>query len=707
MQSAASGVAQVELGPERVVQFGIYGTGTPEVPIVVPISIMDNWRDEFNIKHYGGARYVSIFESDLAEDAQGTLVTNVFQEDITTVTDISVLTVDPDVDYTLTFRFRSELNDPFYVDKQVRFRVVTADMLTRAVTRLPDIDDAPVPVYDDVTGDFLWSNEDIFNDYGAFSAVEAWVIKGNEKVALPTDDVTPFPVDWFDHRTIIHGGQITVQFRRETFFFTEVLHVTYDVRRPNGSYQLPIEVVKNFGRQTSLVGGTTNFTPDTQFRLIRSTTPGEPVYLEVLNVQTRHKAAIFWTDLGSLQLDVPLKSGARFDVTTLFTFDGPSIVQGVFNIALITDHQMSLYQQKPVAVREWPVTRTPPIDASGPESDFVYPTITPAFPDITIEWPATTDQGNPYDIAGFAADPSDPSGGTSRFFIKGRKGILSVDGMIPGGTKLITGGLADIVYPEEGVFEVVYAIDHTFEDSVNYVVEKPTWLGYDAVPPPFINSGPLQMLAYDGTAVFTVIPPNFIDIDITGNLGTQKFTLNEVIEDQPIDLTAAVWDGIAASVSVTYNIFNPTTEVVDNYGPFVIPKFEAINGLPTTEINLERTLWRPSRLVEWDGRLPRARINQPDKLLTFDYSDIPFSRYSRFKVVNPLDQTQIAFFQSPMNLLDYDIRRMFRTDTKFKLQPGQGLLVTFLHETGASKTALYKITGEFEDPIVIDDLRGA
>ena len=71
-----------------------------------------------------------------------------------------------------------------------------------------------------------------------------------------------------------------------------------------------------------------------------------------------------------------------------------------------------------------------------------------------------------------------------------------------------------------------------------------------------------------------------------------------------------------------------------------------------------------------------------------------------------LDQTQIRFAEPPQNLVDYDIRRMFRADSRLKLQPGHGLLVTFLHESGASKTALYQITGDFVDPIVIDDLRG-
>lgn len=716
VQEASGETAQVELGPDRVIQFGIYGTGAPGVPITIPITIMENWRDEFNIKHFGGAKYVSIFESDLAEDVQGTLITNQYQEDITTVSDFEILTVDPDTEYVLTFRFRSELNDPFYVDKQVRFRVVTADMLTRNVTRLPNVDDAPVPIFDEDDGEFYWSDDDIFTSFGGFSVVEAWVLKGAEKVSLPTDTTTPFSTDWFDHRKIIYGGPITIQFRRETFFFTEVIHVTYDVRRPNGANTLPITFEKNFGRQDSLVLGTTNFTPDTQFRLLRPMGSAN-VFLEVLNVQTRHVAAIFWTDKGSMQLDAPLKAGARYDVTTMFDIvpdpadpSASDIAQGVYNIALITDHQIQLHQEKPVAVREFPVTRTPPVAGAGPEADFVFPTLTPDYPDLEIKWPIGTDAGDSYEIAGLGfddpSDPSDPSGQESRFFIKGRKGIVAVDGMVPGGSPR-TVDLSEACYPQESTFEVVYTIDHTFANDVHYVLEKPTWLGYDAAPPDLVNTGALQMIAWAATvsAVFTVIPPNFIDIEITGNLGMATLTLSEIIEDQPIDLSS-IWDGVFPTLSITYNVYNPTLDTIENFGPFTVAKFESIVSVPTTEINLPRTIWRPSRLVEFEGRLPKARIDQPNKRLTFDYAGIPFSRYTRFKTVNPNDRTQIIFEEAPFNRRDYDIRRMFRNDSKNTLQIGQSLLVTFLHETGASKTALYKISGEFEDPTVVDDLRG-
>lgn len=708
VQEADPTVAQVELGPDRVVSFGIYGTGEPTVPVDIPITLMDNWRDEFNIKHYGGAKYVSIFEDGLAEDAQGTLIQNQYQIDITTANSLKILVVDPDTEYVVTFRFRSEINDPYYVDKKVRFRVVTLDDLTRDVTVIPGFNEAPDVDFDAVTGEFRWADDTIFTAYGAFSVVEAWAYKGNEKVALPTDTSTAWSPDMLDHRQIIHGGLLTVQFRREALTHTEILYVTYEFQRPNGSYSLPVTVLKRFARKHSMVLGTTNYDPDTQFRLIRPT-GGENVYLEVLATKSRHVSAVFWTDLGSISLDTPLKGGARYDVTSLFTYDAATgtIQQGVYNVLLLTDHQYQLWQNQPVTVRTFPYIRNPIVDTSGPSSDFVYPDVTVSGANVTIQFPELTDQGALYEIAGYGFDdPSDPSAQRTRIFLKGRKSIVGVDGLTPGG--LATVPLSDFVYPEESTFEIIYSIDHDFADDVHYVIEKPTWAGYDAVVAlEDSNDGPLQMIYWGTDAIFTEIPPNTIDVTITGGVGSLTWNLTEIVEDQPFDMEAggAIVLG-DPSVTLSYTIYNPTTDMIDSYGPYTINLFQSLISTPTTEGNLERTIWRPSRLVEFEGRLPRARIMQDQETLEFDYDDIPFSKYTRFKTVNPLDGTQLVFKNEPFNRTLFDIRRMFREDTKYKLEIGHRLLITFLHESGAHITAMYTITGEFEEPVVISDLRG-
>ncbi len=113
-------------------------------PYTAPLSVFPGWTNDAGIPSFGGARLISIFEDGGTEGVSTGNITAVTQAPIETVSGITMQAPDPSVLYVVRIRLRSAVNDPNYVDRVVRFRVVTPLMAPFALSTYDDAARPPI-----------------------------------------------------------------------------------------------------------------------------------------------------------------------------------------------------------------------------------------------------------------------------------------------------------------------------------------------------------------------------------------------------------------------------------------------------------------------------------------------------------------------------------------------------------------------------------
>jgi len=690
----------IEGGPDRILEFGFWDT-EQLWPVDLPLRLVEPWKDEFDQKHYGGAKYVSIFEEGGAEDHEGTYIKNEYQTDITTLSNMRIKVADNDHEYRVVFRFRSELNDVYYVDKLVRFRVLTMDMINRQYTNTLYETDMPDIVYDEASGDFFWDG------MTASQPVQGWinpeVIVDDTSHTLPLNDVTPFPAAFSDLRSVLYGGEIPIRFQRTVLpsITIEDDWETYRVERPNGASALPINVEKALLRR-HIHSTNATFVPDTQFRFIEPTAPGD-VWLEVINNSITYKQVVVWTEKGSLSLTMPLRNGKQYNVTSLLNQDAAgSVEEGCVNILMQTENTTRIVQVEPTTPRSRIRARYPGI---GTLTDNVTPVLTPAYPDVDVDWPALTDEGEDYIIIG--ADAAQV-GNASAIVVWGRKQAWRVTAHAPGNNYNLVNILGNVAYSTNARFWINYRIKITSgADSgtiIDNVMESPVYLGYTGTPDTGLHPGDVQLIYYERSIVIVSKPSDIYRIQIIGDITNRWYSGANLTEDNHYDISALVSGPPPATITLNYETLNPDLTTT-SHGPFTIPRFQPIVTTPVTEKPVPAGTWSTGRLNNTQKTMPQARISFVNKTIEF-YYDTNFIDWPRYSVTNPLDQERVIMEGAPPNGLVVDISRLFRSDSPFDLRPNQSLLVTLLQRDGPHLSGLYEITGEFETAKQMNNLRG-
>ena len=691
VSAASSGSPHyIEAGPDRTpIEFAIYDVNQV-YPLDIPVRIMENWKDEFNQKHFGGAKYVSIFEQGLAEDFQGPYITNVYQDDIDTLTSFQVRVADLDHEYSLVFRFRSELNDQYYVDKVVSFRILTADILNRDFTT--DVRDTDMPEIVYTGSNYYWSGMTAL--VAGFSVLSAEVQVDETVVSLPTDDVTAFPLGWADLWATVYGGEVPIRFQRTASGTTiENFVETY---KGSGS---PVVFSKNLFRRY-IHSNFAEWSPEIQFRFIEPDSGS--VYLEFINNQTKYKQVTVFTELGSIAIPLPVRNGQRHDITSILTMSGASVLND--NVAILTQTENTFK-----LLRTGPVPRSPRLRSTD-GGDNVTPVFTVAYPDVTVTFPATTDNGDSYTVE--LGDATGLFGESVILF--GRKGLVR-DGsgtLVPGGTTLITNGVSDCCDPTNATFFFVFRIKYTsgvYAWSVaDFSYEIPTYGGYSGIPASGAHPGDLQVILYGTNLVIVSKPANLYQFYVTGNLGGPEwFDPGDVLNDQWYDISHLI-DAAHSPLIIGYKLLEYDALGVPhvvNYGPYNVPRYVPVKTDPAAECTMEGSAWVTGRLTDGSWQLPLGKIDWVNQTIQFD-SSTRHTDWVRFSVTNPLDKTQLIFNRRPGNFVVEDISRLFRGDTPHNLQPGQTVAVTFLHTDGPHIVGFYTINGEWVEPLQLNQLRG-
>lgn len=704
----------VDAGEDRILELALYDENQL-YPVDIPIRIMHTWRDEFDQKHFGGAKYVSIFEDGLAEDVQGLYLQNVNQGDVTTIDNIRILLADSDHEYRIVFRFRSELDDTFYVDKTIRFRILTADELNRQYTDTVLLDDMPDVTYQASSNEFFWSG--MAASVAAFSWTDAFIIDDDKVIALPLDDSTAFSSSWLDIWEITYGGEIVIKFLRSAGFgIIESVYVTYKVTKPNGADDLTIVIEKVIFRRF-IQSSDASFTPDVAFRLIEpaigSTGTGGgdfEVFLEAINNGFEHEQVVAWTDKGSVSLATPIRNGQRYNISSIVDIDYSTgkVDQEKINLLLQTKNTTRVMAVVPVVPKPVVRSRVPAI-GSAPYDDFVLPTITVDYPDLTIVWPSTTDQGESYSILGSA---SDGAGDKTVFELFGRKGAYAHTDptLSPGDTIVLTGVLGGVSFNENSHARLHFRVQHTSGPVVNegmdYFVDFPVWPGYDGTPTDGWHDGELKVILYKDKLVVVSKPANLLTVTLTGNLGTEVYGAINLLENYWYDISAVI-DSTHTPLLLSYTKVDPDapTAPPTAFGPFSIPRYTADFAAVTTQFANNPLTWLTARLTSGEFTLPKAKVDMTSKVIEFDYEDSVES-WIKWEAVNPLDGKRLVFHERPPNRVERGIARLFRTDRPYGLQLRQRLLVVLLHADGPHVAALYPITGEFVAAEQLDNLRG-
>lgn len=697
--------AVVPLGPGAITT--IYAqdfVATATAPLELPLRIMDSWRDEFNQKHYGGTKYLSIFEEGEAEDTQGTLIHNVYQEEIQGVSSLSIINIDPDREYRIIFRFRSELDDDNYVDKLVRLRIVTQEQLRVHFDDDFQLDSLPDIVHDEVTNTFAWSFAD--SDASSFDDLEiiqAAVIVDNSVVKLPVGTDGVFPGDWAELNAVTQGGDVVVvRFTRhyDPISFEQMTCV-YRITRPNGPSALPIEIEKVF-RRRDVASKAQSFRPETAMRLIAPSTATDEVFLEFINNVIDYKQVIVITENGSLKIETPVRNGQKYEVTELFDIDSVTGAVRNFRALLIlqTENTTRVYEVYPMTFKARIQHRNPGIADLGtnPASDFVLPSVVGRdWPDLTITWPLLTDQGESYTLIPSEGETGEP------FVFWSDVGLRRDEIATKGFPQSIA--LDEVAnYNSPNVF-IGYRAQHPATgDIYDYVVELPVVDNQDVIPDEgVIGNDELGLIYYANYAIITRRPANLVSITLTNGSGESRVIHSvELKINQWIDI-GRVSDG-SSSLEVEYETLDEDGSPL-MFGPFDVPRFQALRQHLLSETPNNPTLFETGRLLDTDHQMPKAKIDFINKTITFDYEDV-WTEWYRWAVINPHDQTFLPFSEIPPNLTERDISRLFRDDAPYRLEVGQSVVVVFVHTDGPHVTALYTISGEFEDPVQTNILRG-
>lgn len=681
-------VGYIDAGPDRIIE--ITACQDQQAPLDIPISIMDEWKDEFNQKHFGGAIYVSVFEEGLAEDFQGTYIENLYQADITTTNSIRLLTVDGDHEYRIVFRFRSEVDDSEYVDYLIRLRIRTEVDLVRPTG---SNDDADYPGIIQVGVNFQWSGGDVTK----FSAIYAYV--DGASVPLPIVYASDFNAAFNDQEAIIYGGEIPI-----VFFEASAVAPATTIVESIQVYRFtpsPLTITKPLPPRRFLNANTSDPAAFTVMRLMEPSlasgtgtgTAGD-IYLEVVSNHINHKAVVAFTDKGSQALEMPIRNGRRYDVTALFDVNAVTggLVQDKLSVLYFNETTVQLAEVVVQLGRPLLLSRIPTIGAADP---FVLPSIDVTYPDAVIEWPALMTDGEDYELR---IDPALGTGPT--FWLIGDLGIIRVDDpdpVAPGASGSVTiSSILNTNRPRLGVF---YAITRkpgtTAEEEQEYYAEFPTVPVVETVPTDGFVDGPVKVILYDTKLVITVLPATVTGLRVLGDLDTYSFPT--VIETGVYELSAYVspsaptvdieyYDG-STLYSVTVNRFYPTGEIVTS-------SF-SVNGVVANGV----------RLLDCPFDMPNARINRFRRTIEFDFQD-RFAEWRAWSVVNALDGTRLVVEARPPAFTEIDISRVFRENVGRKLVLGNRLVVTFIHRGGSHKTALFEISDEFEEPQQLDFLVG-
>lgn len=704
----ANDSAVIEVGPSKITT--IYAqdfVASATAPLELPLRIMHTWRDEFNQKHYGGAKYVSVFEEGFAEDAQGPFIENIYNGEVQNVNSLSVIDIDPDHEYRIIFRFRSELDDDNYVDKLIRLRIVTQEQLRVQFQDDIDVDDMPNIVYDEDSNTFSWMF-DSGNDFTTLAISKASVIVDNEVVDLPLDETSSFPGDWSDIRAITHGGEVVVRFTRQfNAVAYEQLTVLYRISRPNGASALPIEIDKVFNRR-DVASKSQSFLPETAFRLIMPSLA--PVYggavgkvfLETINNVVDYKQVIVATEKGSIKLETPLRNGLRYDVDALFEVDpATGAVQNHRALVILqTENSTRVYEIYPQTFKPRITLRAPVVseDPTDPASDFVIPEVfSRTWPDINITWPLTTDQGEDYELVPMDGDSgeqfrlwSDKGIAVGYIFTKGIPGPYNLDG---------------IAFYNSPTVTLQYRAIHPVTGSVyDYLVELPIEDNHSEIPDTgVVGNDDIGAIYYNNYFILTRRPKNLISVELKNKSDPPRTLYSEELRiGQWIDI-GRVSDDLA-SLTMTTTVYDETTMLpVETENPLlrVVP----LRQILVSEVANNDVVWDTGRLLDTDKQMPRARINYIDKTIEFAYDD-RYTSWYRWSAMNPLDRTVLTFSERPPQLTIRDISRLFRDDRPFRLEVGQSIVVTFVHQDGPHVTALYKISGDFVEPVQTNILRG-
>ncbi len=690
--------AVIGVGPNVLPVFKVTDTGVSGLsPLSIPIRVMDSWRDEFNQKHFGGARYLSVFEEGFAEDAQGDYIVAEYQSAIETVTSINISNIDLDHEYRLIFRFRSELDDGRYVDKLVRFRLTTTTRTQVIFNDDVPLDSFPVPVFDETgTGGTEWK----WSGWTGLDFTGAHVVVDDRVVELPRNDYDAFPSDWTELRSILLGGEVKVRFTRDyDIYANEQIVVVYEVNAQGGDQENFTVTAK--WRRRYVASQATTFAPDTQFRIIMpslasSSTVGR-AFAQVLINSVEYKQAIISTYKGSVKLPLPLRSGQSFDITDIIDIDESTgkIQNENISLWLQTDNSIRLYELSPTTIIPTVVVRSPQLSSSS--SDHVVPTVRRNGSSIEIQWPAQTEDSSDYEIL----SPSDSTG--EDYFLWGPAGGVRVDvERAPAGPTSVAANL--VAFTNTSKVSLSYRVRFSTGDEVDYVIETPLIDGYDSIPPEgVVGDDDLGLIYYDNKLILTKRPPNLVSLLVTGGGGTVTIQGAELNTYDWLDIYS--YSQNDPSLSLTYK----TTDNLGNltaHGPYILPEFEPLPMNLVMETPNNKNLWVTGRLLETTVIPPKANIDISTEKITFDYEN-RFTRWIRWSVTNPHDGSTITNQGAPPNLSEVDISRVFRSDVPYNLQTGQRLLVTLLHRDGPHVTVLYKINGTYVEPQVLTYLRGA
>lgn len=690
------GCGFVQAGPDRIVEIGVCGTGL-DSPANIPVQIMENWKDEFNQKHFGGAKYVSVFEDGLAEDFQGTYIQNEYQTLLEELSDIVVLNVTGDHEYKIVFRFRSELNDTYYTDYTIRFRFRFAPDIIEP-DEAPADSDFPDMVYDD--GSFEWSGGDMTE----FHQITAYL--DGDAIALPTTTGTTFPVAFNPQEILIYGGEILVWFvKLVDSNYIECAQV-YTV-----SPGSPPTIERVLMPRRFYNSGVASQAAFTDVRLVEPSlaaslggTPG-PVYLEVVNNRRQHKAVVVWTDKGSLSLDVPLRNGRRYDVTSLFDVDALTggVIQEKLSVMYINETSVHIGEVYPTLGRGLLRSRVPELESS---SAYVMPEVSINYPYMAINWPAKMSDGSDYGLRGDAVfNPS-----TYTYWLIGDKAIQRLNSPGPG-FSATTIDISDAVSANRPTVKLFYKVlalgggSGPTEASVQeYFAEFPVGPLGETVPSDGFMDGPLKAILYQDKLILTEVPELMASLKVTGDLGS--YTFQYAVEQGAYDISSVV-STTSPSVTLEYDILNTDGSVNTSYSSITLARFWGSSPTTTTQFSINGVVANGVRLLTPDYALPYVKTDRVREKIQFDFTQ-GYAEWVSFAVVNPLDATRITQNIRPAAHVEYDISRLFQSDDSKALAVGNYLVVTMLHVGGSSRTALYQIVDdEWVAPTYQDFPRGA
>lgn len=685
--TALANSSVVAVGPSKIVSLYVNAiVVNADNPLSVPLRLMDNWRDEFDQKHYGGAARVSIFEEGTPEDVQGSYIVNIYQQPVAEVTDLRFIQIDPDHENRIVFRFRSGLDDTNYVDKLVRVRLLNTESLRNDYGDTLGLTDFPTPTFDGV--DWTWTGMTAF--VASHTILGAQVVVGEDMLALPLDDVTPFDANWLSIRALAYGGEIVVRFTRdytESNFALEQSRCTYLVDDSQGVTKVM------FRRDTG--SKSQSFAPDVQFRVIQPLGASGAVYLEPLVNQIDFKQVVAWTENGSISLPMPLLSGQRYNITDIVDIEGAAsggIQQDRISVMLQTENSFRVLELEPMSIR--------PFVQHGNAQ--VVPQALVNWPDIDITWPNEMVDGQDYEIA------ANDTITAPTYVLHGPKGILRVEGVTKGVEETLVGAANTIMYAESARFFASYlAYETSGSTPVDYFVEFPSRVSTETVPTDgIVDNDDIGLIYYDNKIVLTKRPPNLTSVIVTGSGGTRTIFSAELLEHSWVDVFE--YSRSDGSLTVSYTTWNPVTLVNDNSGNFILAEYIPLDLQQIVEATNNPIIWNTSRLTETALRLPKARINDQDGTIEFDYEDrfVETVQWVRWSVANPLDRQILPFAETAPNRTKIVIDRLFRDDNTFAIQRGQSLVVTFVHRDGPHVSALYKVNNTFVEPVQLNNLRG-